>query len=53
MIGITGMVAGIVECMDGTRNESERLKMRAGMGIDKGMNDIPLAALDEEACILY
>ena len=39
--------------MAGTRNDSERLRMRAGMGMDMEMNDILMAALDEEVCIFY
>ena len=36
-----------------TRNDSGRLRVRAGIGIDMGVNDILMAALDEEVCIIY
>jgi len=39
--------------MAGTRNDSERLRMRVGMGIYMGMNGVLMAALDEEAYIIY
>ena len=53
MIGIAGMVAGMVECMAETRNDSERLRMRAGMGMDMEMNDILMAVLDEGVRIIW